>query len=332
MNSILELSKRTVFLTIAIVNLVIITYSILTKSYSALFRINTLILVLAVLTELSAWFVSAIRLRILHRILDSSGKTLSIKHYFYARMLGGLLAYLTPSAIGGEPARAYYLHLKIGEGFPRYLALSIYEVFYDIIIVNVLAIIFSINKIPYTIPVILVSSLSLITWIIVYSIFKNILPTNNTSILISKFVKFIETRLMKRFTSISKSYLDFGTSFREIASRVEFRDRVIVIYLTITMYLLSSLTITLIALSIDYEKGFVKQFIESFQAFLFALSLGALPTPGGSVAVEYGLSIVLMPSVVVVSRTLSYYIVIITGLLILFSNKLIILTTKETKQ
>jgi hypothetical protein len=46
------------------------------------------------------------------------------------------------------------------------------------------------------------------------------------------------------------------------------------------------------------------------------MSMGSLPTPGGSISSEYGLSIILPPSTVVSYRTLFYYSTILLGLFV----------------
>jgi len=330
--SIVKLNRKTIFLTILIVTTVIIMYSIITRSYTVLFKVNTSTLLLAVFIELIAWSLSAIRLRAIHKVLDGESRTLSFKNYFYARLLGGLFAYLTPSAIGGEPARAYYIHVKTGSSFSRYLALTIYEVIYDIIIVNIIAITLSVIELPYTIPVIIVSILSLTTWLLVYSIFKNIQSSNSKQTIVSRINRFVRNKFIDKYVYISKGYSEFGASFREIVDKIKLRDKILIVLLSLAMYSTSSFTITLISLSISsntLNTMFVlKQYFRSFQAFFYSLSLGAIPTPGGSIAVEYGLSIVLNPEIVLISRTISYYSVILIGSVILLKTGFIKLINK----
>ncbi|HDJ83504.1 MAG TPA: flippase-like domain-containing protein, partial [Desulfurococcaceae archaeon] len=108
-----RVSRRSMILVISLVTFVIIGYSIVTGSFRFLEEVSFTKLVLSFIILMFAWLISAYRLKYIHRILEPDRcLNTSIKDYFYARLLGGLMAYITPSAIGGEPARAYYLAKK----------------------------------------------------------------------------------------------------------------------------------------------------------------------------------------------------------------------------
>ena len=82
-----------------------------------------------------------------------------------------------------------------------------------------------------------------------------------------------------------------------------------IILCTVAMHLFAGTVIYII--SIGYGGT---SLLNAFQAYLFALALGALPSPGGAFAVEYGLTITLKPIVVVASRVLTYFYTVIIGL------------------
>ncbi len=312
-----KLSRKAVVLSILIASSVIILYSIYTSSYYSLFKINITYLLLAFILYLFSWIVSGVRLKLLHIILDGEENSLSLKHYINARFLGGLMAYLTPSAIGGEPARAYYLSRLMNNSFSRYFALSIYEVFYDIVVVNIIAIGFSLYRLPLTIPVIIVGLANLSFWIISYQILNNIIKPEQANPLIKKILLFMEKYFVSRIELLDKGYRFFGEAFHEISSKAGFSEKILAYITTFTCHLLVVLAIYVIASSIMHGTS-LELFISSFTAYFYAMSISALPTPGGSIVVEYGLSLSLDPDVVVVVRSMTYYTVIIIGFIVLF--------------
>ena len=296
----IKLSTWKIAVTLSIVVVIIVLYTIYFGiDPMILLSINPLILIFAITVYTLSWFISGIRLKIIHSSV--SNKVLGLLDYFYARLLGGLVAYLTPSAMGGEPARAYYLSKKTGDDIATGFAIAIYELFIDIVFINVLAIIYSIYYLPLSLPVILVSAFVLFAWItlILGVVYKNKI--------IDKLFKFLIKILP---TSIRGKYGIFTESIRLITKFVIRPLKVVMIILsTVAMHLFAGTVIYII--SIGYGGT---SLLNAFQAYLFALALGALPSPGGAFAVEYGLTITLKPIVVVASRVLTYFYTVIIGL------------------
>ncbi|MCD6300566.1 MAG: flippase-like domain-containing protein, partial [Staphylothermus sp.] len=314
-----KVSRKSVILVISLVTIVIIGYSIITGSFRLLEEVSLTKLILSSLILLIAWLISAYRLKYIHRILDPD-KCLntSIKDYFYARLLGGLMAYVTPSAIGGEPARAYYLAKKCGGKFSRYFALSIYEVYYDIMIVNILALILSFYSLPYSLIVIIVSAGSILFWIIMYHLVKNIIEPENTNVFLGKIINWINKFVSKRLEVIKDSYFEFANSFNVLVNNSSTINRMIIVLLTFLYHVGNSLAIFVLAIKAIDIDVIINTITASISAYFYSLALGALPSPGGAGVIEYGLSLTLAPEIVVVSRTLMYYSTVIIGLVILY--------------
>ncbi len=300
MNSEVRLSAWKIAITLTIVIAIIILYTIYFNIDPViLLSIDPRVLLIAILIYTLSWFISGVRLKIIHSSVCR--KILSLQDYFYARLLGGLVAYLTPSAIGGEPARAYYLAKKTGDDIASVFAIVVYELFIDIIFINILAIVYSVHYLPLSIPVILVSILVLFSWTM---LFIGIVCDNR---IINGFFKFMLKFLPK---NIRDKYTVFSCSLKAVTKAIARPYRVVAIALTtITMHLLTGAVIYVIALGYGGTS-----LLGAFQAYLFAIALGALPSPGGAFAVEYGLTITLKPVVVVASRVLMYFYTIIIGL------------------
>jgi len=317
-----RVSRRSMILVISLVTLVIIGYSIVTGSFRFLEEVSFTKLVLSFIILMFAWLISAYRLKYIHRILEPDRcLNISIKDYFYARLLGGLMAYITPSAIGGEPARAYYLAKKCIGRFSRYFALSIYEVYYDIMIVNIFALSLSFYSLPYSLFVILVSIGSIVFWITMYYLIKNIVEPENTNIFLRKIVKWMNKFVHRRLEIIKDSYYDFASSFNTLVNNSYLINKVVIVVLTIFYHLCNSLAIFVLAMkSVTSVTIYtvINTVLASISAYFYSLALGALPTPGGAGVIEYGLSLALAPEIVIVSRTLMYYSTVIIGLVILY--------------
>ncbi len=287
-------------LTLAVVVAIIIAYTIYRGvSLSVLFAVNPLLLVVAIALYTLSWFISGLRLKIIHESISS--KKLGIPEYFYARMLGGLVAYLTPSAIGGEIARAYYLARKAGYDMATGLAVAVYELFIDILFINVFALLFSLEYLPLSTPVILVSLFVISSWIM---LFTGIVRGNRA---VDKFFKLLLKLLP---SSIRDRYDAFSSSLTRITRGIATPRRILAVsVLTTLIHLTAGFVVYVVAL--NYGDVGV---LTGFKAYIFALAMGALPTPGGAAAVEYGLTIALKPEAVIASRVLMYFYTIILGL------------------
>ncbi|MEM0378407.1 MAG: lysylphosphatidylglycerol synthase domain-containing protein [Thermosphaera sp.] len=289
---------RKVAATLIIVTIVIVAYGIFTSGYEGFSSILTPRTIASLAFLLAGWFISAIRLRLL--VDRVYGFKIKLSDSLKARFLGGLLANITPSAIGGEPARAAYLRKVMDRGIEELYALSLYEVYYDVILVNMMAFIPAFFYLPVSLPVVLVSSFMIASWIYIGFFIKQ---TSSNS------PKGFIGWLSKKFPKFTERYLKFSTRYAEISSRISLNGKILIAVLT-----LSYNTLWGVAAWFFTDSSSILQCI---MAYYFMMSMGSLPTPGGSISSEYALSLVLPPSTVVSYRTLFYYSTILIGLVIL---------------
>ncbi len=306
----IKISKKTIVLVILVVTTVMIAYNVITEGMKPPI-IDPLNLLLAFIVFFGAWLVSAIRLRTIHASLDPE-KKLPLKEYLYARLLGGLMAYITPSAIGGEPARAYYLSYKCHERFSKYFALVIYEVLYDVFVTSIGAVVFSLFYLPLTIPIIIVGIANTSFWGTMYLLLENMIDPDNAPRIIRFVVRIVNDQLSKR---LGDSYTSFASSFKTIVSRMNITRRFVVCALTIVFQILFGITIYLLGFNV-YNVNVVRAIV----AYFLAITASALPTPGGAGTMEYGLSITLPPGLVILSRSFIYYTTVIMGIIVLYHS------------
>ncbi|NPA98677.1 MAG: flippase-like domain-containing protein [Crenarchaeota archaeon] len=306
----IKISKKTIVLVILVVTTVMIIYNVITEGLKPPI-IKPLNLVVALVVFFTAWLISAIRLRIIHASLDPD-KVLPLKEYLYARLLGGLMAYITPSAIGGEPARAYYLSYKCNERFSKYFALVIYEVLYDIFVTSIGAIIGSLLYLPLTIPIIIVGIANTSFWGTMYLLLQNMIDPEKAPRIIKFMAKIVNEQLSKR---LGDSYTSFASSFKTIVSRMKITRRITVCLLTITFQLLFGFTIYVLGFG-----AYNVNIADAIIAYFLAITASALPTPGGAGTMEYGLSITLPPGLVILSRSFIYYVTIAMGIIVLYHS------------
>lgn len=276
-------------------------------------------ILLAVIVYLVGWLVSALRLRILHGILD--GRILGVTDYFKARMLGGFLAYITPSGLGGEPARAFYLSMKTGKNFSRYFALALLEAYYDIMVVNIIALGFSITSWPLSIPVILVGLGNLAFWLTAYYVLKHLITPEKVHWPLNKIVSYM-MKTVEKYEWLQTGYTGFAESFIEVTSRMGFRDKLIIATATLAYQVLFGLTAFMVYASFTGDPG-ISAALNSVIGYIYSNCLSSLPTPGGSISAEYGLSLLLPPGTVVLTRIVIYYTPIILGLIIMYREKIL---------
>ncbi len=313
--------------------LVIVVYIIFIAGKIA-FPKDPLLLLIALLVYMIGWIISALRLRHLHVILDGEDKRLRLIDYLKARLLGGFLAYVTPFALGGEPARAYYLSFKTGGKVSKYLSLTLIEAYYDVMIVNITAIGLSIYALPLTIPVIIVALASISYWLLFYYILRNLIDPDKLVYPINKLVNYLSNKIRK----YGEGYDKFAYSFRSIVDKLSFTSKLFLAVSTLIYQLFFALTIYFVYLSykdpvelLDY-KILVYGLIQCITAYFYSNSLAALPTPGGAISAEYGLSITLPPEAVVLSRIILYYTPIILGIYIIHKEKILEDIVKRIQQ
>jgi len=309
-HSVSIVSVKIAVLSVSVAVAVMIAYSLLSGGYRVFSELKPSRLAAALAVYMASWLITGVRLKMLHKVLEE--KALKLRDYFYARLLGGFMAYLTPSAIGGEPARAYYIYCKAGGSYLAYLALTIHEVFYEIVVVGLIAIMLAVAKLPQALPVILVAFANTAVWVAVYSLLVDYPILRRGYERFSKIFS-ISVKASGIAGIAGKSYALFKHYFKLIHEKSGFSVRAVAVLLTILSNIAAS-TSMLILNTAYTSKPPLEQLLECIVAYHYSLAMGALPTPGGAGAVEYGLALVLEPRVVVLYRTLSYYSVLLCGL------------------
>ncbi len=302
-----KLSPKSIVITVTIVVSIIIAYAWYFQIDPRLilkFNPYTLLLVISLYTL--SWLLSAYRLLLLHTTICD--EKLSLIDYFYARLIGGLVAYLTPSAMGGEPARAYYLTVKSRCSLSSTFAIAIMELYIDIIFINVFSLVYSLKYLPLSIPVILIAVFVLFIWTYILA---GMMSENS---IVNRFFE----KILKHLPSwISRHYYPFINSLKMLKSRsLNLRILALIIATTIASHLLTILVVYYI--SLQYT---TLSFIEAFTGYVFSLTLGALPSPGGAATVEYGLTITLDPHAVIAIRVFMYTYTVLLGLIAFIKMK-----------
>jgi len=294
--STLETNWRKIIATLITVTSVILAYSILTAGYEGFKNLASWKGAASFTVLLIGWFISAVRLKYL--VGKIHGYRLSLKESMKARLLGGLVANITPSAIGGEPARAAFLKKIMGKDIEELYALTLYEVYYDVILVNTVALIPAFLYLPVSIPVVLVASFMIASWLSMSFLIKRNNNSSNSFLL----------KISARFPGFYERFVKFSNGYREISSKIGLSGVLVLSALTIAYNTTWGLATFFLAGDHHILEGVV--------AYYFMMSMGSIPTPGGSISSEYGLSIILPPSAVVSYRTLFYYSTILLGFLV----------------
>ncbi|MEM4718144.1 MAG: flippase-like domain-containing protein [Desulfurococcaceae archaeon] len=257
------------------------------------------------------WIISAIRLRYIIKTVYPSRKC-SLMKCLSARFLGDLIAKITPSSIGGEPARAYYLSMFTNSDFIENYAITMYEVYYDVVITCIIGALISTFYLPLSIPVMIVSIIVAFLWVLFFrsmNILSKLKPPG-----------FIHRKLLSQpWIKITvDKFVEFRKYYLLTSSKLKFRDKIILWFFTFLVN--TTWAISAIPLLQSFIKGDVMTItIHSISAYFMMQAISILPTPGGSGVAEYGLSITLPPEVVVLYRVVYYFSSVIIGLGVLIS-------------
>jgi uncharacterized protein (TIRG00374 family) len=258
----------------------------------------------------AGWVVSVFRLMY---IVESNYNDVncSFKTYLKARFLGDLLAKITPSAIGGEPARALLISSESGLSIGTAYALAIYEVSYDVIYTCLLGLFFSMWYLPYSIPVILVSGFVVVSWPVFFRSVSRVASKFRANYVAVKLAKFTW------FEKLFKHIEDFGKTYSEISSTMDLGSKLFTWILTVLIHCFWALAIAPFLYFQGRAMNPVLGLWTVFSAYSIMQAISMLPTPGGVGVAEYGLSLVLPPEVVVAYRIIYYFVPIASALFIL---------------
>lgn len=296
---------KQIILALTLVTVVMVAYMLMTSSHGAFSKILSINGLLAFTLIQLGWFASAVRLKVIVR--DVMGVDMGLFDTLEARYLGGLIAYITPTAIGGEPARAAYISLRVGNDLSSSYAIALYEVFFDVVTVSLAGLFLSLLYLPHSIPVLIIALFVSTSWL------GAGLLVAKTRYLSSKLQNWLDKASRGRARRFLEAVAKVEKGFRESWHKTGTRGKIIIVSLTALNHLLyAAAPLTLIgAFS-------MKIIIDSVSAYFMMQTMAMLPTPGGAGAAEYGLSISLPPEVALGYRVLFYYPVILVGVIVMY--------------
>lgn len=288
---------RNLLLTLGVVTSVVVIYMFVTSSFAAYKLVFSARGLLSFLVIQIGWLVSAIRLK---AIVASAGKEISLRDALKARYLGGLMANITPTSLGGEPARALYIKSACGIDFATSYSLALYEVYYDVVITSLGGLVFSLYYLPYSSPITAISLFMFLSWF-------------GLAQLASKFpiLGRLERRAPRLFNSRVLGFLKgVEEGFRNAWNRSSRGDKLAAVMLSLLIHVTWAISISPIAWDLSPSSLF------SYLASYFMMQVASMiPTPGGSGAAEYGLSLATKPEIAIGYRIIYYYSAILIGLI-----------------
>lgn len=299
---------RNLVLVVSIVVLVMITYMLVMHvSIKTLLSVDPVLLSLATILYGASNIVDALRLKILFK---NVGYYMSIIDALKARIIGNVIALATPSSIGGEPVRALVLS-SYDIRLTRAIAVTLFEDYWDIVIINVPAIIFAVMRLPLTIFILLSSLYNVIAWNILF------LATRREG------ARVFVLKLRDKSFGIIKRFLELIIvmigSVKQVSTSLSLKSTIKVVLITLAKYAILYSSFLVAAYGIGYV-----DLRQVFEALMFYNAMGLVPTPGAAGGAEYGLSMALSPEQVIVVRTVAFFTTIILGLpvLVLYVRKL----------
>ncbi len=294
-------SARSMILASICIILAILVYSIIfnVDLFITIVSLNPIYLSLSIFFALVSFILESLRLKFMTEMLNTK---LNILAAIKARALGALVAYITPSSMGGEPARAFIISIHSDVGFWQALGITLVEAYADAITVCTVALILSISYLPYSIVVIL---MCIYTIAIVNGLLFLVLKTKTFSGFIEKLKDRYFKSIEKRF-KINMNFVNIINGMRGLFNR-KFS---IIIALTFIRHLIAILAIYYASLAVTNVN-----LIRCIEAYFFSSALGIVPTPGAVGALEYGLSITLLPKQVVVIRLINYVLIMALGIM-----------------
>ena len=289
-----RIRKRTLkFLPVAIsvVIIVVFVYSLLmgvNLKKIASIGLKDLLLVFFLLIFLP--IIAGIRLSLIARSIGINAKHDGI----LARGASQFIALTTPATAGAQIVKAFWIKIK-GGGWDLGFGVAYLETFFDVLLVN--SIILTL-EIPAAIrgdikvlPVIILSLYSVVLFILLF-----------TAAIVEKSRTAIVKLLRKMRIPIEEENIkNFGIAFQSIIKQPF--NLLIVILLTISYLIVQGGVALIVSLSLGENMSLIDAII--FAAMVQVM--GGTPTPGGSIGVEYGATLLLEPQIVVTWRLISYF-------------------------
>ncbi len=295
-----KLYRNLIFVVLVVIFVMIIYMLVMHVSIEILLNVDPVFLIIAMILYGLSNIIDALRLKVLFK---NVGYDMSIVDALRARIMGNIVALATPSSIGGEPVRALIL-ASYGIRLSRAIAVTLFEDYWDIIIINIPAVILAIMKLPLTIFVLLSSLYNIVAWNILFLAIRR------------ESVREFILKLHEKSFSFIKKFLDLViimvNSVRHVSTSLSLKSAIKIILITLAKYTIVYFSFLLAAYSISKISP-----CRVFEALVFYNAMGPIPTPGAAGGAEYGLSIVLSPEQVIIVRIVAFFVTIILGLPIL---------------
>ena len=235
----------------------------------------------------------------------------SIIASFYARLIGRFAGALTPGGVGGTPTRATIIGAYTGIPIGRAMGASILETMGDSLIPAIIVLVPAVMLLPGSIFVLLMCVFVLLSWLGGLTAVSSVRVVNY---FYSKLLKLVPR--MDIICLIEEQRKKFIDSVSEVKSLDKF---LVFISTTLVSHLLELYSILYFySKTLESTLG-LGDVMEAFVALETAYVMIAFITPGGSGAVEYGLSVFLPPEVMVKWRIIQILVGVVPGFTIAVS-------------
>lgn len=299
-----SLRAWTAISTILVLTILVIYGFLFEAEFETILRTSWILIVLGVILGFVMIFITSLRLYVLCRALHVK---IGLLDSLIIRGIGMFASYVTPTLIGGEPIRAVLLQkrAKNNSSIGLVSCIVFIEVYLDVIICNVLTLLFGFSDIvernvKVTLPY-LAALYQIISWTLI--LFVGLHGATN-----SKVINFLS-----KYTKIGADKIKFeGEEFKQGFKNILGLYSLLAIVASIGSLLVGALTF-MFAGSIS---GGYLSLANSLKGFVFAASLGVSPLPGGAIGVEYGASLMASATTVIMWRFMSYYMILLVGGLI----------------
>jgi len=273
--------KRKALITFGVLTLTILLYMTIVKAdYSEVFRANILFVTLSLAAVLLSLVVSALRFSFLMgmKLKDS------INIWFTSQFISNI----TPTHSGGEIIRLYvgYHELK---NLSKPLTVILSEIYGDVIVPNIIALMFSIYNILvlrnhiFMIPA-ATSAYNIVAWSLI--------------VLKKKFLRKAVLKILSKLNvHVEEIPLPNG---REVLVK----NLLLSILFSLVKFVLMGFSVFLAYISVSERISL----LNSLLAYSLAMALGIVPLPAGIGGIEAGLSLIRPGAGVIMWRIISYYI------------------------
>ncbi len=295
-------------------------------------KLNPFFILLALIHQISFWFLWAFRLKM---ITESLGKKLSFLFSLETTLSSMFFAAITPSSAGGEPVRAKLIGSKCGS-YGLSTAVVLIERLLDAIFFAIalpIFLIFTDFAVGFGLKVATLFSAFLILFItMIYALFKD--PKKIKTLIIYFNKKFLKKFIGERGDSITGKLIKEAESFRMALiefSKVEIGRSSLIVFITVLMWIIGFLIPSYILLAMKNEPHFLLSITS--QLIIVVVSLIPL-TPGSSGIAEVSMAYLysnfvpksVLGVLVAIWRVVTYYTNLLFGFFVTFrlfnTNKL----------